>query len=294
MNSSSAETTLQADPPVAMPGAKRMTGRVFMGCDTPGPDVLTIQEIEGKRHRPVWDEATEAEYIARCREKAQTMARDIIARAMAKAEEDAEAIRAAARLEMQTITEEARKQAYEETTAKYSAEFQAQFDVMVGTLAPLLERIQGLGQEVWQARRGDFVTLAKAFTKKALNVQMETRRAEVLQSLMDEAVAKLDAARDFVLKVAPQDLEMAQELMTAAQAGRPDLGQWRLVADPALTMGGVTLETSDLLCDNGVESRLELIAPVLEQLDLPEDRLTASQGAAQGAPQAPTPDEAQG
>lgn len=281
MNSSSAVELplLQADPPVAMPAAKRMTGRVFMGCDTPGPDVLTIQEIEGKRHRPVWDEATEEEYIARCREKAQTIARDIIAQAMAKAEADAEAIRSAAKMEMQTLTEQARQQAYEETTAKFSAEYQAQFDDMVATLAPLLHGIQGLGQEVWQARRGDFLTLAKAFTRKALGVQMQTRRAEILQSLMDEAVAKLDAARDFVLKVAPQDLELAQELMAAAQASRPDLGQWRMVADPGLALGGVTLETSDLLCHNGVESRLELIEPVLEQLDLPEDRTAA--GAAQ-------------
>ncbi len=296
MNSSSApeQTLLQADPPAALPGAKRMTGRVFMGCDTPGPDVLTIQEIEGKRHRPVWDEATEIEYIARCREKAQTIARDIIAQAMAKAEEDAEAIRAAARQEMAAITEQARQQAYDETTAKFSAEFQAQFDVMVATLGPLLERIQGLGQEVWQARRADFVTLAKVFTNKALGVQMETRRAEVLQSLMDEAVAKLDAARDFVLKVAPQDLEMAQELMTAAKAARPDLGQWRLVADPGLALGGVTLETSDLLCDNGVESRLELIAPVLEQLDLPEDRVAAAQSASQSVDRSGPQGAAQG
>lgn len=283
--SSAEQPLLQADPPAAMPEAKRLTGRVFMGCDTPGPDVLTIQEIEGKRHRPVWDEATEAEYIARCRDKAQTIARDIIAQAMAKAEADAQAIREAARQEMAALTEQARQQAYDETTAKYSEEFQAQFDAMVATLGPLLERIQGLGQEVWQARRGDFVTLAKAFTRKALGVQMESRRAEILQSLMDEAVGKLDAARDFVLKVAPQDLEMAQELMTATQAGRPELGQWRLVADPGLALGGVTLETSDLLCDNGVETRLELIAPILEQLDLPEDRLSAAQGASQGAPQ---------
>lgn len=275
MNSSN---TLLADPPPAMPEPKRITGRVFMGCDTPGPDVISIQEIEGKRHRPTWDESTEAEYITRCREKAQTIARDIITKAMAKAEAEAEAIRSAARLEMDMVVESARQKAYEEATAEYTAQYEA----MADSLGALLGAIQGLGQEVWQARRADFVTLAKVFTKKALGVQMETRRAEVLQSLMDEAVGRMDAAREFVLKVAPQDLELAQDIMAETQARRPDLGQWRFATDASLTQGGVVLETSDLLCDNGVESRLELIAPILEQMDLPEDRAAAAQSPAQG------------
>lgn len=273
MNSSS---PLQSPADILAAAApKRYTGRVFMGCDTPGPDVLTIQEIEGKRHRPVWDESTEAEYIARCREKAQTIARDIIAQAMAKAEADAEAIREAGRLEVASAVEAAQKQAYDEATAQY----QAQYDAMAATLGGLLGRIQTLGQEVWLARRNDFVALAKGFTEKALRVEMESRRADILRSLLDEAVARLDSAREFTLKVAPQDFELAQDLMETVSAKRPDLGQWRIGADPALKMGGVVLETSDLLCHNGVESRLELIAPVLAQLDLPEDRAAAAQGA---------------
>lgn len=278
MNSSSPLPQETIAAPAAMPAPKRYTGRVFMGCDTPGPDVLTIQEIEGKRHRPVWDEATEEEYIARCREKAQTIARDIIVQAMAKAEADAEAIREAGRLEVAQAVEAAQKQAYEEATAHY----QAQYEAMALSLGTLLHGIQGLGTEVWQARRGDFVTLAKAFTERALRVEMGARRAEILRNLMDEAVARLDAARDFTLKVAPQDFELAQDLMEEAKARRPDLGQWRLSTDPGLAEGGVVLETSDLLCDNGVGSRLELIAPVLEQMDLPEDRTLASQGQSEG------------
>ena len=255
--------------------SKRYTGRVFMGCDTPGPDVLTIQEIEGKRHKPVWDELTEQEYIVRCRDKAQTMARDILTQAMAKAEVDAETIREAGRVEVAKAVEEARLQAYEEATAEYKA----QYDAMAQTLDTLLHGIQGLGQEVWQSRRRDFVTLAKGFTEKALHVEMDHRRADILGSLMDEAVSRLDSHREYMLRVAPQDFELASDLMEEIKAKRPDLGQWRITTDEALREGGVVLETADLLCDNGVGSRLALIAPVLEQLDLPEDMAAAAQGA---------------
>lgn len=276
MNSSDVPLATQTGAPASpgvLPDPKLYTGRVIMGYDTPGPGVLTIQEIEGKRHRPVWDELTEKEYIARCREKAQVIARDIIAKAMVKAEADAEAIREAGRQEVAQAVAQARQQAYDDATAEYTAEYNA----MALTLNTLLGGIQGLGQEVWQSRRRDFVTLAKGFTEKALRVEMDQRRADILGSLMDEAVTRLDAHREFVLKVAPQDFELAADLIETVKAQRPDLGQWRLVTDAALAAGGVVLETADLLCDNGVESRLALISPVLDQLDLPED-MAAAQG----------------
>lgn len=263
MNSSSSE-----------PQAKLYTGRVIMGCDTPGPDYLTIQEMEGKRHRPVWDEATEVEYIARCRDKAQAIARDIIAQAMDKASRDAEAIREEGRREVEAAVESARQEALEEAQTRLDAEFQAQAQAM----SALIQAISGLGLEVWQARRRDFAALAKTFTEKALRVEMDTRRAAILESLMDEALSRLDAHREFTLKVAPQDYELAKALLEEIQAGRPDLGQWRLTTDPALAEGGVVLETSDMLADNALNSRLALLAPYLDQLALPEDMEQARAG----------------
>lgn len=259
MNSSSLDTQ--------DPQARRYTGRVIMGCDTPGPDYLTIQEIEGKRHSRSWDEATEEQYIARCRDKAQNMARDIISQAMAQAQREVEAIREAGRRDMEAAVEAARQ----ETQANLDAEFQAQAQVMAG----LMQTVSGVGLEVWRSRRRDFAALAKAFTEKALRVEMDSRRADVLESLMDEALTNLDAHREFLLKVAPQDFELAKTIMAKLQASRPDLGQWRVGADAALAQGGVVLETTDMLADNSLASRLERLAPYLDQLELPEDIHTA-------------------
>jgi len=262
-----------------VPQDKLYTGRVIMGCDTPGPDYITIQEMEGKRHRPTWDAATEVEYIERCRDKAQDMARTIITQALEKASREAEAIREEGRKEVEAAVASARQQAQEEAQARLDAEFQAQAEAM----RSLLEAISGLGLEVWQSRRHDFVVLAKTFTEKALRVEMDTRRAEILSSLMDEALSRLDAHREFTLKVAPQDYELAKALMEEIQAKRPDYGQWRLATDNALTEGGVVLETSDMLADNAIASRLALLAPYLDQLDLPEDLDQAREPGQNGA-----------
>lgn len=251
MNSSSAQQ------------APLYSGRVLMGCDTPGAGFVTIQEIEGKRHRPLWDERTEAEYMERCKVKAQDMAREIIAQALQRAEAEAEGIRGQARAEV----ERAVAQALAETQARLDAEFAAQAQAM----SALLSGIQALGQEVWEARRRDFATLAKSFTRKVLGVEMDQRRAEILEQLMNEACSRLDAHREFTLRVAPQDFELARELMQEIQAQRPDLGQWKLASDADLTLGGVVLETHEMLADNALGNRVALLDPYLEQLGLPED-----------------------
>lgn len=250
-----------------LPEPPRYSGRVLLGCDTPGAGFVTIQSVEGKRHKPQWDANTEAEYIDRCKLKAQDLAREIVAQALQKAAEEADAIRGQAQAEVQ----QAVAAAVAEAQARLDAEFVAQTQVM----GALLEEISHLGQEVWEARRKDFATLAKSFTRKALGVEMDSRRAEVLERLMDEACARLDAHREFTLKVSPQDYELANTLMQNIQAARPDLGQWKLAADAGLSLGGVVLETAEMLADNGLANRVALLDPYLEQLGLPEDLLQA-------------------
>lgn len=293
MNSSSTEQTPPAAPPAppeaadladmpaeaarAIPAGPRYSGRVLMGCDSPGPGFVTIQEIEGKRHRPVWDESTEAEYIARCTRKAEALAREIINQAMQKAEAQAQTIRETEEARVAAAVAEAQHKAEAEAQARLNAEV----DAHVQAMDALIAGIQTLGQEVWAARRKDFAALAKAFTRKALGLEMETRRAEILEHLLDEACARLDAHREFILKVAPEDFDLAQTLMAAVQERRPDLGQWRIAADAGLALGGVCLETPEMLADNALSNRLALLEPYLEQLSLPEDLAQARAEAAQ-------------
>jgi flagellar assembly protein FliH len=255
--------------------APRYSGRVLLGCDSPGAGFMTIQEIEGKRHRPVWDEATEAEYIGRCKLKAEALAREIINQAMHKAQVEAQEIRDTAQAEVAAAVAQAKAEAETEAQMRLDAEV----DAHVQAMGALLAGIQTLGQEVWEARRKDFAALAKNFTKKALGVEMETRRAEILERLMDEACSRLDAHREFTLKVAPQDFELAQSLMQAIQARHPDLGQWKLATDSGLDLGGVLLETPEMLADNAIGNRLALLEPYLEQLALPEDLAQAREEA---------------
>ena len=149
---------------------KLYTGRVIMGCDTPGPDYITIQEMEGKRHRPLWDEPTEVEYIERCRAKAEDMARAIIGQALEKANLDAEAIRAEGRKEVEAAVASARQEAQDEAQARLDAEFAAHAEAM----GDLVQAISGLGLEVWQSRRRDFNRAGRLFDRTILEMGRAT------------------------------------------------------------------------------------------------------------------------
>ncbi len=259
---------MNSSSPTLPPATRRYSGRVVLGCDSPGPDFMTIQEIEGKRNGPVWDETTEAEYMERCRQRAEALARDIIIKAMAKAQADANAVRDHARAEVDQAVAEAR--------AKAEAEAQQQLDTEISahvqSMGRLVAGLQGLGAEVWEARRSDFAALVRIFVRKTLNVEMDAHRAEILEGLLDEACQSMEGARDFTLKVAPQDFELAGALLEQLKTTRPDLGRWRLAADQSLAeSGGVVLETPQMLTDNSLASRMALIAPYLDQLSLPED-----------------------
>lgn len=271
MNSSSAQTA---------PG--RFSGRVLLGCDTPGAGFISIQEAEGKRKPPAWDELTEAEYMERSRKKAEAMAKDILQKALAKAQAEAQAIREQARAEVDQAVAEARDQALAETQARLDVEYQAQVAAMARTLAGLTD----LGRDVWAVRRRDFASLTKGFVKKALLVELSEQRKTVLERLMDEACQRLEAHRDFTLRVAPEDFEIARELMEGVRQSRPDLGAWKITQDDGLAMGGVILETSEMLADNSVGNRVALLDPYLEQLGLPEDPAEAMAGAETVAPAA--------
>ncbi len=52
-----------------------LTGKVVMGMSTPGPDEMSIQELEGKRQL-LWDDSTNEEYLARVKEKAKEKAKE--------------------------------------------------------------------------------------------------------------------------------------------------------------------------------------------------------------------------
>lgn len=266
---------MNSSSPNPQPATRRYSGRVVLGCDSPGPDFMTIQEIEGKRSGPVWDETTEVEYMDRCRQKAENMARDIIAKAMAKAQADARAVRDQARAEVDQAVAEARAKAEAEAQQQLDAEVSAH----VQSMGRLVAGLQDLGTEVWEARRSDFAALVKIFVRKTLNVEMDARRAEILEGLLNEACQRMEGARDFTLKVAPQDFELAGALLEQLKAARPDLGRWRLASEQSLAeSGGVVLETPQMLADNSLASRLALIAPYLDQLSLSEDPAQAVRG----------------
>lgn len=225
------------------------TGRVILGTDSPGPNEMTIQEMEGKK-RLVWDEAMDAEFMTRVRTKAQAKAKEVIAQAM----EEARQIRISAQQAGISEGLAAGQQQLEEHLQNIS----------VG-LGQVIDTIQSQADVVWEARKADFVRLIRMAVERIVGIEMAERRTEMLEFLLEQAVARMESDRLFLIRTAPDDAEVIEDLLARVQAEHPKLTKWMVKPDASIT-AGVVIETTDAKVENTVDGRWEGVAAILDQL----------------------------
>jgi flagellar assembly protein FliH len=227
-----------------------MTGKVVVGMDTPGPDEMTIQELEGKRHL-IWDDSINEEYLARVREKAREAAKEI----KMLAELEAEALRTTARHEgfAQGMAEarELVDQQIQEVSTKAEA---------------LFAQIGAQGAKIYETRREDVITLIRLALKKTLNVELDEKRSEALQALMAEALDRIESQRRIEIRCNPQEAAELDEFVAIIQDRNPSLKYWSVKGDASIEMGGVVIEAEGGKVDNTIDTRWKLVEPIFDQL----------------------------
>lgn len=230
---------------------KFYTGRVIMGLDANNKTKeMTLQEMEGKK-KPTWNEDTDKEYFERVKAKAQNMAKEIIAKAMTEAE---------------SIRANAQAEGYAAGQQQAAAEAEQHMIGFSRNLSQTLTAIQEQSRNIMMSQSTDAVQLVFMVIEKTLAVEMETRRHEILASLLDEALARIDSLTQLTIKISPADADIIVPLLEQARAEHPDLEKWRIKSDPALDNGGVVVEAEDIMVDNSITSRWEGVQEILAQL----------------------------
>ncbi|HAS90186.1 MAG TPA: flagellar assembly protein FliH [Desulfovibrio sp.] len=230
---------------------KFYTGRVIMGLDSNNKtQEMTIQEMEGKK-KPTWNEDTDREYYERVKAKAQNMAKEIIAKAMAEAE---------------TIKTNAQEEGYAAGQQQAAQEAEQHLLGFSQNVAQTLQSIQDQSRNVMMAQSADSISLVFMVIEKTLAVEMESRRQEILASLLDDALNRIDSQTQLIIKVSPAESEIIGPLLEQAQAYHPDLAKWRIKPDPAIDNGGVIVEATDAMIENTITSRWEGVQEILGQL----------------------------
>lgn len=183
------------------------------------------------------------------RDRAQQMAREILAQALAEAEQ----IRLQAK-------EEGLAAARNEVKALAKAEA-AKVSAFLGSLQDALaaekERVTA------EQRQALFQVLLLAF-EKTLGVMLGEERERALNALFDEAVAQLQTTGCITVHVCPSDLELARNLVERTREERPDLPELRVCQCADLELGGVRIESGDGLVDNSIAARFEQVRSILD------------------------------
>ena len=228
----------------------RFTGKVLMGVNTPGPDEMSIQEIEGKR-KLLWDDSINDEYLERVKTKAREAAKEI----KILAELEAEALRATAQHE-----------GYEEGLAQAQADVDAHTKAMTAEVENMLVQLGACGATIFEERRQDVMALIKLAVQKTLAVEMSEQRTASLEALMREALERIESKRQLTIRCAPDDEQDLKAFIGSIQEGNPSLKYWTIKPDPSLTQGGMVVEADEGKVDNAVTSRWEGVEPIFDQL----------------------------
>ena len=196
-----------------------------------------------------WNNETEERYMEQVRERAQQMARDILAQALAEAEQ----IRTNAQAEGFAAGQRDAASIAEAEGAKVRS--------FLDTLrAALLEE----KQRIYAEHKESLFTILRLAFEKTLGVMLDKEREQVLGALFEEAVAQLQASTCITVHVCKADLELANGLAGQFKQKRADLPEIRVCASPALEPGGVRIESGDGLVDNSIAARFEQVKEILD------------------------------
>ncbi|MEZ0576403.1 FliH/SctL family protein [Halodesulfovibrio aestuarii] len=239
----------------AAPKGVAAWGTIFTG---PGAaNEHTLEGVEGARSLQ-WDDATEAAYMERVRERAAERASKILA----KAREEAE-----------WVKEKARQEGYEHGCQQAQQELEAIQQQHADSVSGVLGAIQGQCSNIFNNWRSDLVTVVRSAVEKVCAVELSENRQASMEKLFAEAVQVLDERRQLVITVHPDDESMVSAIIQNAQHHYNGLEAWTVKSDPAITAGGIIVESRDGMVDNTITSRKQAVDEILDQLVIPEDQI---------------------
>ncbi|MCT4536426.1 V-type ATP synthase subunit E family protein [Halodesulfovibrio sp.] len=238
----------------AAPKSVAAWGTIFTG---PGSaNEHTLEGVEGSRS-PQWDDATEAIYMERVRERAAERASGILA----KAREEAE-----------WLKEKARQEGYAEGCEQAQAELNALQQQHAESVSSVLGAIQGQCSNIFTNWRSDLITVVQAAVERMCAVEMSENRHASMERLFTEAVQILDERRQLIITVHPEDEELVTGIIQNAQQHYSGLEGWKVKTSSTIS-GGVIVESRDGMVDNTIVSRRQAVDEILEQLMIPEDQI---------------------
>ena len=223
-------------------------GRIYIGTKD-----SELYDVEAAKSR-AWSPKDEEEYLHRVRDKAEGMARDIIA----LAEADATSLRL-----------KAQEEGYAEGFKRANAELEELRSSMSETVQAVLSAIEGQCSSIFSAWREDLTALVRMAVEKGIGFVLEENRAKMLEALYVQAVQSLDNHRNILVRVNPEDEPVVADIINTTKERFSELVAWKVKADASVSPGGMTVESESSLADNRKESRRAALENILATLNLP-------------------------
>jgi len=239
-------------------------------------DVVLAAQLHAK-----WSEETEAKYMESVRTRATSKVRAMLLQAKKRSDEiitEAEAnaleIRGNAEkayaelLEDQKKAQEEYDRAFEISTKNANETMQEQLvqdqKALGESTAVVLLSIHQQLQNLYDAWREDLRLLTLEAIQVGTGWIADSKREQILSSMLDECVRKMIEKKDYIIRVHPSDGALVTQVLENSREK-----SWSMEVNPDLEPGSLELESTHAMVKNSSKERKEFVQDILNNLVLP-------------------------
>lgn len=223
---------------------------IFYGTSTSAETTFTENTTQ-LIYAPLWDEATEKEYMERVKTKAKEEATAILEKAF----HEAEHIRTTAYQEGFAEGEKASKATIEKTAIEYVRYFESIFNAIE-------EYTQGLYNQMQE----DIISLITLAVERITSIVITEQTKDVLQQALLEAVRFVSMDKEFIISVNPEDYQVVLDGIQTLHDIYPASKHWHIKKNADIPLGSCQFEDAINVISVNRQKRKEKVMEIISTI----------------------------
>lgn len=223
---------------------------IFYGTN-PSAEATFTESHTQVVYAPLWDEATEKEYMERVKNKATKEATIILQKSI----QDAESIRLKAQQEGFAQGEKNAKNTTEKTSIEYVRYFES-----------ILHAMEEYSQTIYNQLEKDIISIVEVAVESITSIVIEKESKEVIRKALIEAVQLVAMDKEFIISVNPEDYQSVLDIIHTLYDVYPASKHWHVKKNTDIPLGSCQFEDSINVISVNRQKRKEKVMEILSTM----------------------------
>ena len=202
-------------------------------------------------YAPLWDKATEKEYMDRVKTKAKEEASTILEQAF----REAESIRKNAQEEGFREGERTAKTTIEKTSIEYVRYFES-----------ILNAIEEYSKTLYSQMEEDIMEIIETAVERVTSIILTEHNKEIIQKTLLEAVQLVSIDKEFIISVNPEDYQCVLDVIHTLYEMYPASKHWHVKKNVDIPLGSCQFEDAINVISVNRQKRKEKVMEIISSI----------------------------